>query len=165
MDYGWRVEGIRLPTGTPYDCKTLRAYDALKGALLQFVQSRAEVARRIHERLVEMRERLTASEWFYGHEIISSSLLFIYDDAPNGTAPPSAWMIDFAKTMALPSGETLTHTLEWSKGNREDGFLVGLNNLIQIWADLAGVQEGRGASARAVGGDEATQEAPPPAAS
>ena len=116
------------------------------------MQSRVDAARRIHERLVEMRARLVASDWFYGHEIISSSLLFIYDDAPNGTAPPSAWMIDFAKTIAMPEGEKLCHTIEWSKGNREDGFLVGLDNLIQIWDDLAG---GRGASARAVGGDEA----------
>ena len=43
-----------------------------------------------------------------------------------------AWMIDFSKTIPVPSDITITHRLPWQFTNHEDGFLVGLDNLIQV---------------------------------
>ncbi len=44
----------------------------------------------------------------------------------------SAWMIDFAKTLHLEEGLEVTHNLPWQVGNHEDGYLIGLSNLIKV---------------------------------
>ena len=46
-------------------------------------------------------------------------------------------MIDFAKTVPVPGGATLTHRDPWELGNHEDGYLLGLDSLI---ATLRGLQ-------------------------
>lgn len=48
----------------------------------------------------------------------------------------SIWLIDFAKTVSLPEGANITHINEWIVGNHEDGYLIGINNLIQIFEEL-----------------------------
>lgn len=47
------------------------------------------------------------------------------------------WMIDFGKTTPLPEGQTLRHDIPWQEGNREDGYLSGLNNLIDILTEMS----------------------------
>lgn len=49
--------------------------------------------------------------------------------------PPRVRMIDFAKVVPLEAGRRLTHRSTWVRGNREDGFLVGLDALIQLWGE------------------------------
>ena len=70
-DYGWRVEGIRIPSEAGVDTKTLRERDQLRAALLSYVQSSRDVARAMHQRLSALRTSLEASSWFFRHEIIS----------------------------------------------------------------------------------------------
>lgn len=63
--------------------------------------------------------------------MIGSSLLFVHD-----RNQASIWLIDFAKTVSLPDTTNITHSSEWIVGNHEDGYLIGINNLIQIFEEL-----------------------------
>lgn len=66
-------------------------------------------------------------------QVIGSSLLFIHDKKEQA----KVWMIDFGKTTPLPEGQVLQHNVPWVEGNREDGYLWGLDNLIQILTELS----------------------------
>lgn len=52
--------------------------------------------------------------------------MFIYDSTKAGV-----WMIDFAKSTPV-EGNGINHRLEWVMGNHEDGYLIGLDNLIRV---------------------------------
>ena len=72
--------------------------------------------------------------------MVGSSILFVYDDGARGDRETSvdtaaAHMIDFAKTEELPDEARLTHTADWELGNREEGYLTGLDNLIALFKD------------------------------
>ena len=65
-------------------------------------------------------------------QLIGSSLLFVYDNSGLATVH----MIDFGKTIPLTEGVSISHLDEWVEGNHEDGYLIGLDNLIRLWRDL-----------------------------
>lgn len=67
-------------------------------------------------------------------QVVGSSLLFVHDK----TGLARVWMIDFGKTVPLPDRQTLTHRLPWVEGNREDGYLWGLENLMAIMQSMLG---------------------------
>ena len=50
-------------------------------------------------------------------------------------------MIDFAKTLRRAE-HRLTHRADWQLGNYEDGYLTGLDNVIQV--RVAAVPRGEG---------------------
>lgn len=45
-------------------------------------------------------------------------------------------MIDFAKTVPVPENVNIDHETAWKVGNHEDGYLIGLNNLISIFETM-----------------------------
>lgn len=60
-------------------------------------------------------------------QVVGSSILIIYDSQHVG-----AWVIDFAKTRSVPQGVTVTHREPWQQGNHEEGWLTGIDNLIEV---------------------------------
>ena len=60
-------------------------------------------------------------------QVVGSSLLMIYDDEHVGV-----WLIDFAKTYQVPSGQRVNHRSPWVQGNHEEGLLHGLDQLISV---------------------------------
>lgn len=83
------------------------------------------------QRLRAIRATLQQSDFFQTHEVIGSSLLFVHD-----RTQASIWLIDFAKTIQLPENTDITHSNKWSVGNHEDGYLIGINNLISIFEEI-----------------------------
>ena len=59
-------------------------------------------------------------------------MLFVHD-----STKANVWLIDFGKTVPAPNGITIDHKSPWEVGNHEDGYLIGVQNLINIFSDLA----------------------------
>ena len=157
--FGWRIEGIATAGGGKHpSTKQTREPADLLAALGWFLRPDAPLPPRqvLHAtflaKLRALRVDLAASDWFTHTEIVGSSILLVYDAAPldaynqrasrgHGAAAAegagqsaAVYMIDFAK--ALPSEGALTHTEPWVNGNREDGYLAGLDSLIDFWREL-----------------------------
>ena len=65
------------------------------------------------------------------YKLIGSSLLFVHD-----SSHANIWMIDFGKTKVLPKQTSINHDSQWIAGNYEDGYLIGIKSLMQIFNDL-----------------------------
>ena len=137
---GWRIEGVRHGEESyEVPARKIGTREQACAAIAWFVNGNAPVHAAVLERLTELRSALEASEWFRRHEVVASSLLFVYDcdpaegsgggspggsGPPGGSAPPGTptarvFMIDFAKTTTL-SELTLSHRAPWVMGNHED---------------------------------------------
>lgn len=108
-----------------YDGRKLKEADLIPEATWFFYdnfQVRVECVRLILERLCELRRYLLSQNHFYFY---SSSLLLVYEGALDDVAPArvDVRMIDFAHTVL-------------SKGNRDDGYLLGINYLIRILTNV-----------------------------
>ncbi|XP_028981799.1 inositol-trisphosphate 3-kinase B isoform X3 [Diachasma alloeum] len=130
---GFRVEGIKLSHGgSSKDFKTTRTREQVTEALKKFVEDYPHAVPKYLQRLKAIRATLKASPFFASHEVVGSSLLFVHDAQNAGV-----WMIDFAKTLPLPSHlHKIRHDAEWEVGNHEDGYLIGVNNIIDIFEDI-----------------------------
>ena len=73
----------------------------------------------------------------FAFQVIGSSLLFVHDSG----GKTGIWLIDFGKTTPVPGNLPLNHREEWKEGNREDGYLTGLDNMIDIWGKLVTQRE------------------------
>ncbi|XP_029427757.1 inositol-trisphosphate 3-kinase C [Rhinatrema bivittatum] len=130
---GFRIEGIKKADGTcNTNFKKTKQTEQVQHALEDFVNGNKNILKSYVTRLKELRVALEHSEFFTSHEVVGSSLLFVHDQ----TELAKVWMIDFGKTIPLPGTQTLNHRAPWVEGNREDGYLWGLDNLINIFTDM-----------------------------
>uniref|UniRef100_A0A3B3UY67 Kinase n=1 Tax=Poecilia latipinna TaxID=48699 RepID=A0A3B3UY67_9TELE len=132
---GFRIEGVKKEDGTVNrDFKKTRTREQVVTAFHDFVRGDSEilVSNKYLTRLKEIRATLEISPFFRSHEVIGSSLLFVHDSRKRA----KVWMIDFGKTTPLPDGEELTHRASWVEGNREDGYLYGLDSLVDIFSSM-----------------------------
>ncbi|XP_014715767.1 inositol-trisphosphate 3-kinase C [Equus asinus] len=131
---GFRIEGIKKANGTcNTNFKKTQEVEQVTKVLEDFVDGNHGLLRKYVARLEDLREALENSPFFKTHEVVGSSLLFVHDH----TGLAKVWMIDFGKTVALPDHQTLSHRLPWAEGNREDGYLWGLDNMICLLQGLA----------------------------
>jgi 1D-myo-inositol-triphosphate 3-kinase len=114
------------------DFKTTRHEEDVKTALRDFISENPCVKEPFLKRLCDIRSALEQSEFFQRHEVIGSSLLFVYDS----TDLCSVHLIDFGKTIPLAPGISINHRSPWVEGNHEDGYLWGLDNLIRLWSEI-----------------------------
>ncbi|XP_029467364.1 inositol-trisphosphate 3-kinase B-like [Rhinatrema bivittatum] len=125
---GFRIEGITMEGGTVQrDFKQIRTREQIMETFLSFTRRRKDILAAYQSRLESMKLVLQESPFFKTHEVIGSSLLFVHDKKGHA----NVWMIDFGKTLAAPQHMVLRHDVLWEVGNHEDGYLLGLENLIE----------------------------------
>ncbi|XP_024132529.1 inositol-trisphosphate 3-kinase Cb [Oryzias melastigma] len=130
---GFRIEGIKKADGTcNTNFKKTKHKEQVMQALEDFVNGNVQILKLYLQRLEELRSALEQSQFFKAHEVVGSSLLFVHD----ASGKAKVWMIDFGKTVPLPESQTLDHRTPWLEGNREDGYLWGLDNLISIFSTM-----------------------------
>lgn len=129
---GFRIEGVKKSDGTSSkDFKTTRTQEQVLSALAAFVNGYDHAPGEYLKRLKEIRTTLESSKFFMSHELIGSSLLFVHNEKS-----AEVWLIDFAKSIPLPGNVSITHRAPWVEGSHEDGYLLGLDNLIKLMAAL-----------------------------
>ncbi|PSN57841.1 Inositol-trisphosphate 3-kinase B [Blattella germanica] len=129
---GFRIEGIKKSDGkSSKDFKTTKTREQIMQAFRDFTEGFPHAVPKYIQRLKAIKATLEVSDFFNSHEVIGSSLLFVHDKTN-----ANVWLIDFAKTLVLPNGMAISHSLKWVVGNHEDGYLIGLNNLISIFTEM-----------------------------
>uniref|UniRef100_A0A3P8S8Q6 Kinase n=1 Tax=Amphiprion percula TaxID=161767 RepID=A0A3P8S8Q6_AMPPE len=123
---GFRIEGFRKANG---ECQTN----------FKRTKSREQVVEILFQNGSNCNVFLQVlADFAVSLQVVGSSLLFVHD----WTGKTGVWMIDFGKTVSLPTHHTLDHRTPWAEGNREDGYLWGLDNLIDVLTDIFGEAEG-----------------------
>ncbi|XP_034667786.1 inositol-trisphosphate 3-kinase homolog isoform X1 [Drosophila subobscura] len=129
---GFRIEALRLRGRAPVkDLKTCRSSEQISQTIEQFLGARKSVQKELLKRLKHMRLVVEQSEFFNRHEIVGSSIFIVYDDERVG-----AWLIDFAKSRQLPAQMRVDHRSDWTPGNREEGLLKGMDELIHAFEEI-----------------------------
>lgn len=125
---GFRIEALKMrgQTQPMTNLKTVKSSDEVQRTIAGFLQNRKSVTKELAKRLRQMRSFVEKSDYFARHEVVGSSIFIVYDNDRVG-----AWMIDFAKSHALPLGVKTTHRRPWLPGNHEEGLLHGLDELIK----------------------------------
>ncbi|KAK3793199.1 hypothetical protein RRG08_012875 [Elysia crispata] len=132
-ELGFRVEGIKKTDGSSTkDFKKTKSRENIVDIISSFVASNEAIAAKYIKKLKEIMAAQESSSFFRSHEVVGSSLLFVHDAEEN----VGVWMIDFGKTESLPGDKTLDHRSQWQEGNREDGYLFGLDNVISIFEEV-----------------------------
>ncbi|KAI1708368.1 inositol polyphosphate kinase domain-containing protein [Ditylenchus destructor] len=123
---GFRIDMAKLPTGKlEKDLKTIKT----KGQVLEVLEEifggqKSAVREQLWQRLRTIRAGVEQSQFFQSHEVVGGSLLIVFN-----SFAADAWLIDFAKATKVPDGVVLDH----HTGPDTDGYLVGLNSLIEIF--------------------------------
>ena len=109
----------------------IKRREEVQQVLTSFFQNKPEARQSVLNRLRKLRKQFENSHFFQRHECIGSSLLIVH-----GARSAGVWMIDFAKTLPVPEHIEIDHRRPWKKGNHEDGWLFGLDNLISVMEDI-----------------------------
>ncbi|XP_075233359.1 inositol-trisphosphate 3-kinase B-like isoform X1 [Lycorma delicatula] len=130
---GFRIEGIKKSDGkSSKDFKTTKTREQILECFADFTSGFPHAVPKYLQRLKAIKATLEVSDFFTTHEVIGSSLLFVHDQ--NNA---NVWLIDFAKTLILPANMNISHSDSWVVGNHEDGYMIGVNNLINIFSELS----------------------------
>lgn len=70
---------------------------------------------------------------FRRQQFVRTSLLLVYSNATNCT---TVHIIDLTRVTELLNGKVINHRDEWTPGNHEDGYLLGLDNLIKTFEEV-----------------------------
>jgi 1D-myo-inositol-triphosphate 3-kinase len=127
---GFRIEGTSPELKLAHhvtDFTLIKDRQDTESVFVEFLRNNSIMRSEVVDQLKNIRRKFEISAFFARHEVIGSSLLIVHDGQQVGV-----WMIDFAKTVPLPDGFVIDHKSTWSLGNHEDGYLLGLNNLIDI---------------------------------
>lgn len=137
-EFGFRIEALRMSGEPPTsNLKRVRSKEQIHGVLSKFVSNSRTVQQSLIHRLQEIRHHIENSSFFMSHELIGCSILVMHDKFEKC----GAWIIDFSKTNHIEDVCEITHRLPWKLGNHEDGFLFGLDHLIQFFSDIEIKQE------------------------
>ncbi|VDN82857.1 unnamed protein product, partial [Brugia pahangi] len=127
---GYRIEAAKFLENKLFFCnffKKIKTHEDIRKTLVEFFGQHISTAGyHILQRLQRLREAVQKSLFFRTHEVIGSSLLLMYD-----ATLANVWMIDFAKSIPMEI-DSVNHRREWIFGNHEDGYFVGLDNLIKV---------------------------------
>ncbi|KAF4526124.1 hypothetical protein B566_EDAN007618 [Ephemera danica] len=123
---GFRVEAMKMRGCEPVrDLQKMASKTDIQTTVALFLAGRESNRQRMLSRLNVIRVAFQESEFFKYNEVVGSSLLIVRDDRKLG-----AWVIDFGKARAVE--KPLDHRTPWVPGNHEEGFLMGLDSLIEI---------------------------------
>lgn len=131
---GFRIEAVKMgkAEAKTFKATSMTAKEIVVQELRSFVHNNDNVKHKFIDRLTELKAALIKSDFFRRHECVGSSLLMLHDKNEN----IGVWMIDFGKT--VPVEKDLDH-FRFTKDNlatREDGYLLGLKNLIDAFASV-----------------------------
>lgn len=132
-ELGFRVDGISLSGGSAApsadDLKSVGTEGQLERVLQSFLTGGQDLARTFVELLVHLRKAFEACSCCASLSFIRTSLLLVYDHEA-GLKSARVRLIDFSHV--YEARERLTHRASWRPGNDEDGFLIGLDNIIAM---------------------------------
>ncbi|CAB3363726.1 Hypothetical predicted protein [Cloeon dipterum] len=122
---GFRIEAMKMKGCEPVrDLQKVCSQRDVQAVLSLFLQGKEQNKQSLLKRLKKIRTAFEESNFFKYNEVVGSSLLLVRENAKVG-----AWLIDFAK--ARSSDIPLDHRSPWCDGNHEEGFLFGLDTLIE----------------------------------
>jgi len=129
---GFRIEGIKKDGNSSKDFKTTSTKDQVVKCFSNFIQGYPHALPMYLNRLEAIRSALENSDFFKSHELIGSSLLFVHDEKK-----ANIWLIDFGKTVSVPENLQIDHKSAWEVGNHEDGYLIGLEYIMNIFKQFS----------------------------
>ena len=139
--FGFRFDGVHID-GEGGDAAGIRQ-QRLRSAtsreecdkiLAEFLQPRPVVRVAFAAQIRDLTAALERSEWFLSHTVVMSSLLLVYDSHPASDLHPIVRIIDLPHCVKLAEGDVITHRRPYEHGNHEEGFLIGLDNLLNVFA-------------------------------
>eukprot|EP00091_Calanus_sinicus_P009069 TRINITY_DN21450_c0_g1_i1.p1 TRINITY_DN21450_c0_g1~~TRINITY_DN21450_c0_g1_i1.p1 ORF type:complete len:237 (-),score=47.35 TRINITY_DN21450_c0_g1_i1:468-1154(-) len=129
---GFRIEGIKKDGNSSKDFKTTSTKEQVIKCFSNFIQGYPHALPMYLKRLEAIHAALENSAFFKGHELIGSSLLFVHDEHA-----ANIWLIDFGKTVSVPENLQIDHKSAWEVGNHEDGYLIGLDCIRNIFKQFS----------------------------